>query len=486
VVALQEPNLQKLISIRFELIRLLEVLGFDSERLSRNYRSMILSHFPKNKEGVEQSQQSLCTANYSTLARASLYLSDVQLLQRSLGNKEQDQLAFVEIMTCLAPTAPEVVNYLVQEWSRELQNKVSPYDTIYGQILSVVSRHTVVPAKPILSLLKSYPEALNFVLEQILSHQAEMEAGLASLLIQGLRSPADRSSLLSTLSEKRTQDLSVQKELLRINQSQVFPPEFREEVARALEVMEPIHLEVQLEISKLYLDGTNTSIGPRALRRARKQTVALLVSELKDGKLNRIRIRRALRLLASADPSNPLLVSFVKTALVGFKAGGPIREDLVLAGQILNEGLIDQFDDQLANLVLASWRKGHREQGMARYLAAQFQGRADVIREMLQSWKNISPADPQFAELKSLLESRVIWKPEILDTVFEMIRTSKVEALSLELIGFLRMAIVPAEFKLRVVSELEAVLASTKNKNIRAELREVLPVLRADAGLKSR
>lgn len=478
VLALQDSNLQKLISIRFEILRLLEILGFDSERLSRNYRNMILSHFPSTKDGVAQAQQSLCTADYSPLARASLYLTDIQLLKKALGSDEEGQMAFIEIMTCLAPTAPEVVSMLIQDWSKEIKAKVSIDDSIHGQILSVISRHTTISGKQLLGLLKTHPSLQNFVIEQILAHQHNMEASMSSLVINALRSPKQRIAVLNALSESRNQDLRVQREILQLNLNKKIPREHREELSKLLEVLESTHLEIQLQLANLYLDGVNKSVGPRSLRRAKKETIQLLIAEFSNPKTPTVRKRRALRLLASADSENSLLVAFVKSALQS-----AVKEDHVLAGQVLNEGLIEQLDDQLAHEVLDGWRKGQREPGMARYLAAQYQEQPEVIRELLWSWRNVSPQDPTFVELKSLLESRVVWKSEVLDTVFEMIRTSKDVALSLDLIGFFRTTIVPAEYKVRVVREMEGILSSTTNAKVRAELQEVLPVLRADAGL---
>jgi len=487
VGTLKDPRFKNIVSIRFELVRLLEVLGFDSAQLKENYRGMIISSFPTSAAAVANSKQTLCAPDYSPLARASLSLQDIKALhgfylknpkpKGQVGETTQSWLT--EVLMCLGPSQKEVLTYMTDELLKEIKGKkIDPSSSMFGPVLSAISQNTSIPGALVSRILGVNQDASVFAIENLMANQKIMDHGMSQLVLKSLKDNSTRVMMLQALTTSKTDNLEVHQALLEMHRNQSLSAEGRELLKRVIREMEPIHTEIQLEIIKIYLKKGASAVEPRALGRASQETRKKLDEMIRSKSLTEEARARLLRLLVVASPTHPSLKEFVLAHL-----GTADSNRQALVSHILSEAMVTYIDKDVRDLIIKSWRSGHRVPGTVKYLTQTTQHNMELLAELLDAWNGLKSSDPLVSELKALVESRLAWRPEVLSKIFSLLEGSR-EDVQLYLVEFFRMADIPEDYRKDVVYALEVLVKRPLRKSIKTALLEILPVMRVDAGLK--
>lgn len=483
VDTMKDPNFQKLVSVKFELVHLLEALGFDAENLMQNYRRMILAELPTKADQIAMSKEDVCTPAYSPLARAALKLEDLKGLHEFFRKNpkpkgqagQESETWFTKVVSCLAPTSPSIVAYVATELEKELKAKKDVNESVFGPILTAISEHASVPGENLERMMAISQDARVYMIENVIARQKFLDYQSSQLVLKSLKNQSTRVLTLTALGSSKPDDLAIQRYLLDMHADKSLNTEVREELRKVMAAIEPQRAEIQAELLKIYLKSGDSVVDPKAFKRAAKPTLDTLEKILKEK--NSPSLHRVLALLIVAQPQHTALKDFV---LKNIDTNDKTQRALVT--KILAEALSQRFDQQVHDTVVKNWRSGRRVPGMVTYMLQRSRQEIALLVDVLDAWKSFSARDPIYAEIQKIVESRLVWRQELLKTVFKLVNASR-EDIQLYLIEYIRMADIPEDNRKFVVAELERISKTKQSKVVKAAITEILPVLRVDAGL---
>lgn len=483
VDTMKDPNFQKLISVKFELVHLLEALGFAADNLTQNYRRMILAELPSKADQITMAKEDVCTPAYSPLARAALKLEDLKELHeffrrnpKPKGQPGQESEAwFTKVLSCLAPTAPGIVSYVAAEFEKEVKAKKEVNESVFGPILTAISEHAPVPGEQIERLMSLSQDARVYMIENVIARQKFLDYQSSQVVLRSLKNQSTRVLTLTALGSSKPDDLAIQRFLLDMHADKSLNEEVRDELRKVVAAIAPQRAEIQSELLKIYLKSGETAVDPKAFARIAPPTLETIDKLLKEK--GSPSLHRLLALLVIARPDHPALKDFFLRNL-----GTSDRANRALVTKILANALTQKFDQQVHDTVVRNWKSGRRVPGMVTYVLQRNRQDIGLLVEVLESWKTFAADDPIYAEIQKIVESRLVWRPELLKTVFRLVGASR-EDIQLYLIEYIRMSDIPEDTRRTVIAELERILTTKQSKTVKAAINEILPVLRVDAGL---